>query len=397
MHLSNLVIRETKSSKILECMVRFNSDIKHQFCYIEIFSREPVNILNRYDPFIIGLLPVAMALGENLEIDEIIDIQLHNNLNDAIALFETWFPGEVKKIEILCKGYTHDVRQGKRIMSFFSGGVDAMFNCVYFDSSYSEHRITDLVLVHGMDIALGEETLWNQTCAKLGETARLLGKNLISVKTNLRDFQNGLVNYTHTGFGPMLGCISNLLSPDIGLSLIGSYGLFSELAPHASGPLVDRLWSSSIQNVTHFTPRFSRLEKIRWIAKLNQECLKNLRVCWKNPEGSYNCGTCEKCLRTRMELKILNALDIVETFPDSDIRKDIKLLGKGIPEDDIYTYFFWKEIAALEKDESIVASIKKSLLSYKIRRQSYIAKNLIKKTKNNARILLKKIVISIKK
>lgn len=362
---------------------------------MEFFSCEPVNILERYDPFIIGLLPAAMARGENLEVDGSIDIQLHNNLNDAIALFETWFPKEVKKIEIICNGYTHDSKIGSRIMSFFSGGVDAMFNCVYFDSVYTNYPVTDLVLVQGMDIGLGETPLWNETCARLGDTASKLGKNLITVKTNLRDFQHDYVNYTHTGFGPILGSVSNLFSPDVGLSLIGSYGLFSELAPHASGPLVDRLWSSSIQSVTHFTPRFSRLDKIRWIAKLNQDCLKNLRVCWKNPEGSYNCGTCEKCLRTRMELKILNALDIVETFPDSDIRMDIKLLGDGIPEDDIYTYYFWKEIADLEKDISIVKTIHGSLRSYSTRRQIYTINKIFNKTKKMIKSLIKKFLFLI--
>lgn len=390
MKLSNLSSKKTESSTILECLVRSSTDDKDQLCYIEFSSCDPVNILERYDPFIIGLLPTAMARGENLEVDGSIDIQLHNNLNDAIALFETWFPREVKRIEILCNGYTHDSKRGSRTMSFFSGGVDAMFNCVYFDSIYTNYPVTDLVLVQGMDIGLGETTLWNEACVRLGKTAGKLGKNLITVKTNLRDFQNGCVNYTHTGFGPILGSVSNLFSPDIGFSLIGSYGLFSELAPHASGPLVDRLWSSSIQSVTHYTPRFSRLDKIRWIAKLKPESLKNLRVCWKNPGGSYNCGICEKCLRTRMELKILNTLDIVETFPESDIRDDIKLLGDGIPEDDIYTYYFWKEIAGLEKDASIVKFINKSLRSYCFRRQIYITKNKFNQSKKIVKFLIGK-------
>jgi hypothetical protein len=391
MYLSNLTLIKNHKSTILQCSVRSSTENKERLCYIEFFSCEPVNILERYDPFIIGLLPAAMARGENLEVDGSIDIQLHNNLNDAIALFETWFPKEVKKNKITCNGYTHDSKIGSRIMSFFSGGVDAVFNCVYFDSVYTNYPVTDLVLVQGMDIGLGETPLWNETCARLGDTASKLGKNLITVKTNLRDFQHDYVNYTHTGFGPILGSVSNLFSPDVRLSLIGSYGLFSELAPHASGPLIDRLWSSSNQSVTHFTPRFSRLDKIRWIAKLNQDCLKNLRVCWKNPAGSYNCGICEKCLRTRMELKIIDALDIVDTFPRSDIKDDIKLLGDGIPEDDIYTYYFWKEIASLEKNASIVKSIHKSLRSYRYRRNIYTTKIKFKQLKKLTKSLLHKL------
>jgi hypothetical protein len=239
-----------------------------------------------------------------------------------------------------------------------------------------------------MDIPLKNVELWDKTQSRLSETAKKLGKNFITVKTNIRDFQDHRVNWVHTGFGPILGGISNLFSKDISLSLIGSYGLFSELAPHASGPLIDRLWSSTPQSVTHFTPRFTRLEKIKIIAERSPFSLTNLRVCWKNPGASYNCGRCEKCLRTRMELKIVGALERVDTFPKSDMRSDIVLLGNGIPEDDIYTYYFWKEIATLEKDPDIVRSIQKSLFSFHYRRKYYLIKKWLIGAKGGLKTLV---------
>src|SRR5262249_59102310 len=41
----------------------------------------------------------------------------------------------------------------------------------------------------------------------------------------------------------------------------------------------------------------------------------SLRVCWENPDGAYNCGRCEKCLRTMINLLIAGALDRCPTFP----------------------------------------------------------------------------------
>jgi hypothetical protein len=383
MKISDIHLTYTGSSSRLECTVQSDSWSEVRQCYFETESDFQMIIRERYDPFAIGLLPMAMALGEDMEVDGPIDIQLHNNICEAIALFKTWFPSEVKDTQLTCRGYTNSTETGSRISSFFSGGVDALFNCAFFDSSYASNPITDLILVHGMDISIKDVELWDETRARLSETAKKLGKNFVTVRTNLRDFQDYGVNYVHTGFGPILGSVSNLFSAEVGLSLIGSYGLFSELAPHASGPLVDRLWSSSAQSVTHFTPRFTRLEKIRVIAERSPSSLTSLRVCWKNPGAAYNCGVCEKCLRTRMELKIVGALEFVETFPKSDMRSDIALLGNGIPDDDIYTYYFWKEIADLEKDPVIVRYIKKSLKSFHYRRQRYIFKKWMSSTKRS--------------
>jgi hypothetical protein len=373
MKLSNLVVNQIKNCHLkVSCEVFINLFNTTQECFFEITGARDVKVQKNYDYFVIGLLPLALTLGENLEVEDSIDLQLHNNLCDAIALFKTWFPSEGKESSMIFNDFRLDTPHGTRISSFFSGGVDALFNSVYFDSIYPNRPIDDLVLVHGMDIALDDHNLWEMTYSKLLETSKELDKNLIVVKTNIRDFHKGKVNYTHMGFGPILGSISNLLSSSVRLSLIGSYGLFSELAPHASGPLVDRLWSSSSQNVTHFTPRFTRLQKIEIINKLKPEALKNLRVCWKNSNSDYNCGLCEKCLRTRMELKILGALEMARSFPNSDIEIDIKALGDNIPEDDIYTYYFWKEIYNLETNDSILRSIKRSIDSYLKRRRKHI-------------------------
>lgn len=42
-----------------------------------------------------------------------------------------------------------------------------------------------------------------------------------------------------------------------------------------------------------------------------------LRSCWQNRDSQYNCGTCEKCLRTMAGLDAVNALAAVATFPDN--------------------------------------------------------------------------------
>jgi hypothetical protein len=40
-----------------------------------------------------------------------------------------------------------------------------------------------------------------------------------------------------------------------------------------------------------------------------------LRICFANPDGAYNCGRCEKCLRTMISLRIAGALERCKTLP----------------------------------------------------------------------------------
>ena len=41
-----------------------------------------------------------------------------------------------------------------------------------------------------------------------------------------------------------------------------------------------------------------------------------LRVCHKNPNSVYNCGRCEKCLRTMISLRIVGTLERCKTLPN---------------------------------------------------------------------------------
>ena len=46
----------------------------------------------------------------------------------------------------------------------------------------------------------------------------------------------------------------------------------------------------------------------------SQLALDNLRVCWRNRPVKFNCGVCEKCIRTMVNLEISGVLDKCKTF-----------------------------------------------------------------------------------
>jgi hypothetical protein len=58
-----------------------------------------------------------------------------------------------------------------------------------------------------------------------------------------------------------------------------------------------------------------------------------LRVCYKNPNGIYNCGRCEKCMRTMIALRAVGAQGRCKTLPnDLDLEE---VANMHIPEHSI--------------------------------------------------------------
>ena len=67
--------------------------------------------------------------------------------------------------------------------------------------------------------------------------------------------------------------------------------------------MLDPLWSTEAVEIVHDGCGQTRVEKIKYISQ-NETVMKNLRYCWENRDVEYNCGKCEKCLRTATCLEI---------------------------------------------------------------------------------------------
>ena len=94
---------------------------------------------------------------------------------------------------------------------------------------------------------------------------------------------------------------------------IPSSETYAHLEPCGSHPLLDPLWSTEHLQIVHDGCEATRIEKVRKIAQ-HEVALKKLRVCWENKENAYNCGVCEKCIRTMISLYAIGALDNCTAF-----------------------------------------------------------------------------------
>jgi hypothetical protein len=256
-----------------------------------------------------SLLP-AMKHGGRLEVSEPgISSKLETALNTIQDIYSFWQP-KLNRIQLssLHTPQPLPTNSTKRIGTFFSGGMDSFYTLLKHNDS-----ITDVIFVHGFDIDLAARELLDITTSRLQDAADEMGKNLILIETNLRELTDPYAEWGPLAHGAALASIGHLLHKQFSRIYIPASYTYTELFPWGSHPVLDHLWSSEALEFIHDSCEATRIQKAELIAQ-SDAALNNLRVCWENRNGKYNCGECEKCIRTMINLLANNALDRCTTF-----------------------------------------------------------------------------------
>jgi hypothetical protein len=165
--------------------------------------------------------------------------------------------------------------------------------------------IQDVLFIHGFDIGKRahkpEMERFRKALESLAPLAAEVGVRLISCRTNLRQLPSkpGFWYYRHNG--PALAAVGHAAILGPAFLFIGASHDIANPVPIGSHPAVDGLFSSQRVTVVHDGARYSRFQKVREL-KDWPAALAALRVCPGHPGAELNCGVCEKCLRTRLEL-----------------------------------------------------------------------------------------------
>jgi hypothetical protein len=146
--------------------------------------------------------------------------------------------------------------------------------------------------------------------------AAALGKPLIEMETNVRDLLDAYADWGYQSHGAVLGAVALLLAPVLRKVYIPSSQAGSKLYFWGSHPMLDPQWSSDEVEVVHDVSPADRSAKVRHVAG-DDLALRWLRVCSEAKPGAYNCGQCEKCLRTMVGLHVAGVLDRCATLPHS--------------------------------------------------------------------------------
>ena len=276
-----------------------------------------------------GLLP-AMKAGLDMKLDMNLDSVFADNLQKVQALYHQW-DSSYRSVRVLegDGGESSSKRSGKRVGLFFSGGVDSFFSLLTH-----QDEITDLIFVHGFDIAVEDRETARRAEESIRQVGAQFGKRVIKVETSLRSMLDDYVEWGARGHGAAMAAVAHLLPEEFGKIYIAASDSGRHFFPWGSHPDLDPLWSRSSLEFVHDGCDTTRTGKLRRIAELDI-ALQNLRVCWKNRKDLLNCGRCEKCIRTMIGLKIFGALQRCPVFA-----KPLRLwrvCGMKIPHPDVAT------------------------------------------------------------
>ena len=321
MRITSIQARREAGGGTLEAEVRPDAGGSFDlFFRIDGTQRAPVEL---GDAFAVGMLVACMHEGEDLHIEAPVSATLLSNMVHAQDVLTAWWDN-LQRVEVHAPTYEgpHFAAPASGVGCCFTSGIDSLYTLrKRFD------EVTHLFLARGFDVPMKPKAdpVWNMILEKIRAAAAALDRPLITVETNLRelaDKQRAPWGKPHPKdfWGSRLSSSSIsaaalTLQGDLGRLYMPASYAYQHLFPWSSHPLIDPHWSTADLGVVHDGNEATRLQKVEAISDW-EEALPYLRVCYLNLDGHYNCGICEKCLRTLVGLRLQGVTGGLDAFDE---------------------------------------------------------------------------------
>ncbi len=286
------------------------------------------HLSDRLDGLALVLLPLAMALGEALEVRGALSPRLARAMEEYQHLLHAWFPRQLRVVPVIPDAFAP--LPGEEVAGAtgcaFSGGVDSFFTLLdrsAGDTRPPGYRITHALWIYGYEpyTDVEDRAALRAIAAAYGPVLAARGVQLLLCRTNLRRFLEdvrGLYLFQYAYSAAVLAP-ALLLGRLFARFYISASHAYDTLCPLGTHPMLDGLLCSDTLEVIHHGAHLSRPEKA---ARLSQhpETFSRLHVCLKQifagPGGPIrNCCRCGKCVRTMAALEAAGALGRYKSFP----------------------------------------------------------------------------------
>jgi len=269
-----------------------------------------------------AVLPIAvlagMSVGQNIDMNQQAMSPVMLQAVDSVQeIYGTWFKHFSKVKFENYRLLNNDSAQSsppQKTACFFSAGVDAFYTLLK-----NIHQINTIIFLQGFDFGLCREGVDPETEMRrevmdiMGRIADDLNIELIEIEIDFESMRALKIDWANT-YGLKHVCVAHLLQDHFNVFLASSSQTFKCITPDGYHPLVDPAWASERVCILSKGYDASRIKKIKYLSQF-PIVKKTLRVCSRTTRnGLYNCGKCEKCIRTKLEIKTVGILEEYETI-----------------------------------------------------------------------------------
>lgn len=319
-----------------------------QEIYLSVPSRFRDELSCNPNTFLLNAFVPAMHHSEKrLQIEGKLCPQLRDGVETAVQILQHWYgeDGHPTVAIEATQGFEPPVpRTPERTALFMSGGVDSLTNLYLNRQNFPLNHpasIQDGLFIAGFgrvgegnnaftgplrDAFKDSVNAIEQDAAFLSELAEREKFALIPIHTNFPSILRVPGVFSKEMGSAFMAAIAHVFPDRYSKVKISSSHKIKALYPRGHHPLLDPNYSSAAMSIHHEGCRLDRFEKVGMIAdwELGLSCL---RVCHHRPEyhksGTLNCGRCDKCIRTMLQLIIHSRLDRCSTFPSKDVTPEM--------------------------------------------------------------------------
>ncbi len=349
-------LEQTTNGWMLKSSISFDADWVWGEAPFSLEVHYPKAIGDHLDPsngdfLFAAMLPIAMRLGEALEIDATVSGKLLDNCWDLQSILLAC-DRQLQRIEVATRSERVDLpsaRAGRGL--FFSGGLDSSYSLAKNLSGLPPRagRFTHLLTVIGFDVLAWEEARAQPMIDATEQVAKRHGLDHVVVRTNLRELSDRVVDWLNVYHGAALAAMGLPLASLLRTLNIASSAAYDQQMLLGSSTFLDPLWSTGRLRFIHDGSETERLGKARFLTSF-PDLVRQLRVCTIETDSPvYNCGLCAKCLRTMIDLQIVGLLEVSDEFPDAidtDAVRAMPLKPMPIP---LSKRWFYEDITELSK------------------------------------------------
>jgi hypothetical protein len=272
--------------------------VEHLFYEVPRQSALPDN----FDGVLCAVVVHAMAEGRDIRLAGPATRTMLLNLREFQLAWCRWLPALYRPVEIDAASVIADGRRrAPRVLSAFSGGVDSSHTLLRHStgSDITRYGVDTVVVVQGFDVDLANTADFRELLERTAAIREFAGVQLRIVRTNSKELN--LQRWDHSFSSQLAACL-HLLSAEFSEALIASSEPYDALVlPWGSSPVTDHLLSGGQLAIVHDGAAFSRTDKVAFLAGF-PAALESLKVCWEGQQQGRNCGVCEKCVRTQLNL-----------------------------------------------------------------------------------------------